>query len=306
MESCCSWLVAFPDHRDSAMSRRRDLEHHRHSLGEIRGIMNAMKTLAYMETRKLVRFLPAQRAVLESIEEVAADFLSFHPGILPEGGHTIPVFLLIGAERGFCGDFNQTLLDQLAAVPDGDNTDGARLLAVGRKLHPLLEGDGRVAAFTEGASVVEEVPVVLQQVVDELAILQTSEGSLSLYGLYHGDDGIVMDRLLPPFRQQLQHPLPHSHPPLLNLPPEAFLLDLTDHYLFAALHQMLYTSLMMENRRRVTHLEGAVQHLDEESADLGRQYNALRQEEIIEEIEVILLSAASLEEGPLPRGKAKT
>jgi len=97
--------------------------------------------------------------------------------------------------------------------------------------------------------------------------------------------------------QQLHAPPSHHHPPLLNLPPEAFLLDLTDHYLFAALHQMLYTSLMQENRRRMNHLEGAVRHLDEESSDLARQCNALRQEEIIEEIEVILLSAASINGG---------
>ncbi len=69
-----------------------------------------------------------------------------------------------------------------------------------------------------------------------------------------------------------------------------------DHYLFAALHEILYASLNAENHQRVAHLEGAVKHLDDESAELARQCNALRQEEIIEEIEVILLSAASLGE----------
>jgi F-type H+-transporting ATPase subunit gamma len=60
---------------------------------------------------------------------------------------------------------------------------------------------------------------------------------------------------------------------------------------------MLYKSLMMENQFRVTHLEGAVRHLDDESAELKRQCNGLRQEEIIEEIEEIMLSATSLGEG---------
>ncbi|HBE93756.1 MAG TPA: hypothetical protein DDW55_15050, partial [Gammaproteobacteria bacterium] len=59
-----------------------------------------------------------------------------------------------------------------------------------------------------------------------------------------------------------------------------------------------YTSLMAENHQRVAHLEGAVKHLDDESAELMRQSNILRQTEIIEEIEVILLSAASLGESP--------
>jgi len=41
------------------MTRRRTLERHRHSLAEIQGIMNSMKSLAYLETRKLTRFLDA-------------------------------------------------------------------------------------------------------------------------------------------------------------------------------------------------------------------------------------------------------
>ena len=61
---------------------------------------------------------------------------------------------------------------------------------------------------------------------------------------------------------------------------------------------MLYTSLMIENHQRVMHLDGAVKHLDDESAEMARKANTLRQEEIIEEIEVILLSAASLGDKP--------
>jgi F-type H+-transporting ATPase subunit gamma len=74
------------------------------------------------------------------------------------------------------------------------------------------------------------------------------------------------------------------------------MIQLSDHYLFAALNEILYSSLMAENQRRVRHLDGAVDHLDARSAELARQSNARRQEEIIEEIEVILLSAASLEQ----------
>jgi len=169
------------------------------------------------------------------------------------------------------------------------------LLVIGHKLHLLLEDDKRVTAFIPGASITEEVTTVLQQVVQELATLQSQFGTLSLYGIYHaGEDGIAMNHLLPPFQSLQYKQIPYSHPPLLNMSPAEFLLELTDHYLFAALNEMLYTSLMAENHRRVTHLEGAVQHLDDESMDLMRKSNTLRQEEITEEIEVILLSADSL------------
>jgi hypothetical protein len=61
------------------MKSRRQIELHRRSLGEIRDIMNAMKNLAYMETRKLDRFLTAQHAVLDGIEAVVSDFVTSFP-----------------------------------------------------------------------------------------------------------------------------------------------------------------------------------------------------------------------------------
>ena len=61
------------------------------------------------------------------------------------------------------------------------------------------------------------------------------------------------------------------------------------------MYEILYTSLMAESRQRLAHLEGTVQHMEEHSEELHRQGNILRQEEIIEEIEVILLSAVNLD-----------
>jgi F-type H+-transporting ATPase subunit gamma len=53
---------------------------------------------------------------------------------------------------------------------------------------------------------------------------------------------------------------------------------------------------MAENRQRHAHMESALNKLDEDRARLRLVYNALRQEDITEEIEVILLSAGMLEQ----------
>lgn len=291
--------LARAKHAENDMSRQHNLETHRRSLTEIREIMNSMKTLAYMETRKLGRFIDAQHAVVESIEEVAADLLGFYPESLPETNESSPIIILIGTERGFCGDFNHGLLKHLESSLQAEVENNAQLVVVGRKLFSLLEEDTRVSTAIDGASVVEEIPALLNELVNGLTTLHDTQGSLTVYCLYHGnDDGIIMQKLLPPFQYLLHKPARTSCPPVLNQPADEFLLSLADHYLFAALHEILYTSLMVENRHRVSHLDGAVRHLDEEAADLTRQSNALRQEEITEEIEVILLSAASL--GKIP------
>lgn len=273
------------------MTRRRDVERHRHSLDEIRGILNSMKTLSYMENRKLSRFLSAQHAVIDNIDQAAADFLAAYPGVLPELPAAASVNVLVGSERGFCGDFNHAVLRHAESAQDEPGNSPPQLIAIGRKLHTLLEDNTRVAAFIPGASVAEETDTVLNRMVDELATLQAEHGVLTVDCYYHTDtDELRMKRLLPPFRQ-LQQASHLPHPPLLNQSPREFLLGLTDQYLYAAFNEILFTSLRVENHKRVSHLQGAVDRLDVKTADLGRLSNQLRQEEIVEEIEIILLSS---------------
>lgn len=285
------------------MSRRRALEQRRHTLDEIGGIMNSMKTLAYIESRKLARFLDAQRAVVAHTERVATGFFDAWPALLPCGDGALPVYLLLGAERGFCGDFNGALLTRLESQLGAEHVAAPRLIVTGSRLASRLEADARVIARLDGASVVEEAGELLARLIDTLNDLQAREGAIALTALYHDPDreAVVATAVLPPFAA-LQ---PRAHadplPPVLNLPPAQFLAGLVDHYLFAALHEIVYVSLMAENSWRIRHLEGAVRHLEETSAQLQRQGNALRQEEIIEEIEVILLSAGTPEPGDAGR-----
>jgi F-type H+-transporting ATPase subunit gamma len=200
----------------------------------------------------------------------------------------------VGSERGFCGDFNRAVTTRLEdAIRVHDHADPA-IIAVGHKLHPLLETNESVVAFLDGASVVEEVTTVLERLTDELNALRVSTTAIVLYGIYHDGSDVMLTPLLPPFAEEAGSERKHAFAPLLNVAPEIFLRDLVDHYLFAALNNMLYASLMAENQRRVSHLEGAVRHLDQESEELTRKCRALRQEEIVEEIEVILLSATGV------------
>lgn len=274
------------------MSRLRDVERRRRALGEIREIMSSMKSLAYTETRKLGRHVEAQRAVASGIAAAARDFLSFYPLPEPDIEPQASAEIVIGTERGFCGDFNQKLVRELLEQP---RAEGTLVVAVGHKLRSLLEPQFEVAAFIDGAGATEEVASVVTRIVDELDALQQQHGALSLSGLYHGGkDGVVSRQLLPPFAEIRDVEQRSGIPPALNLEPAELLVQLVDHYLFASLHELLYTSLQSENEQRVTHLGDAVKHLDEKSASLTRTLNALRQEAIVEEIEVILLNATSV------------
>lgn len=274
------------------MSKRREVQNRLATLDEIDGIMVAMKNLALLEARKLAAFLATQRRAVTGIETAAQDFLSFYPQAPTHTDGMQQLLLVIGSERGFCGDFNETLLEPINAAMQ---QEGTLLVAVGRRLESKMQGDKRIAAFIEGPSVAEEVQATLVRLTKVLGELQQRpEAAWRLSALYHDDEsGEVRTRQLLPLAAPTGRTA-HSHAPLLNLEPAQFFSQLTDQYLYAALHEVFYASLMAENRKRLEHMDSAIRHLEKDEAKLRLRYNALRQEEIIEEIEIIMLSAEAL------------
>lgn len=278
------------------MSKRREVQERLVTLDEIDGIMVAMKNLALLEMRRLTTFLTTQCRAVASIEAAADDFMSFHPEVLAHPDGVQQLLLVIGSERGFCGDFNKALLQPLSAAIQ---QEGTLVVAVGRRLEAKLQGDARIAAFVEGPSVAEEVQAVLVRLARVLGELQQQRpGAVwHLSALYHDDasGGIRLRQLLPLTAPTTLTTRPvFSHPPLLNLEPAQFLSRLTDQYLYAALNEVFYASLMAENRQRLEHMDSAIRRLEKDEAELQLRYNTLRQEEIIEEIEIIMLSAEAL------------
>jgi F-type H+-transporting ATPase subunit gamma len=281
------------------VSTRRIILSQLEMLRELSEVMSAMKNISLMESHRLGRFISTQRRVLKSAEAIAEDFLSHYPQGLSPSPEMPPVYLLIGSERGFCGDFNVTLLRSLDEDLKSSGAPEPVLVPMGRKICAKLESDPRLGARIEGPSVADEVQGALSRLVETLSGLRVGGepfSPLSLVVLYHeaGDHGSAV-RVRRPLQGLGQKPASFSHPPDLTMPPEIFFGEWVHHYLFAALHAFLYSSLMAEHQRRLQHLEGAVHRLDRQRDELTRRDHALRQEEITEEIELILLNA---EESP--------
>ncbi len=275
------------------MSQRRNLEQRLASMAEIGDIMRSMKNLAYIETRKLARLLPNQQAMVRQVEAVAEDFLAFHPGVNPTAETAHRVFLLVGSRRGFCGDFNERLDARWQSERAAADAQSMATIAVGQKLCARLGERDATFVGLDGADVAEEIPAVLTTIVSELTAQHQQHKLLTLTVMWHREITAEPDvrQLLPPFQTHREPAPRHAFAPVLNLAPADFLLELAEQYLFAALHAILYEALLAENERRLRHLDGAVRHLEERSETIQRRVRALRQEEIIEEIEVILLDA---------------
>lgn len=287
-----------PRYKAREMSRRRELSRRLDALAEISGIMSAMRGVALMETHILQESLLTQRRMVASIETTAATFLAWHPELLPVAEPAYEICILIGSEQGFCGNFNEALLRYREAHCNNKAAPGY-LLTLGHRLASRLVGDSELAVLRlPGASVADEVPAVLLRLTRELNRLLTT-GELAGCGLsvlYHCDaTGDIRLRHLLPLRD-LPAPDASPYPPETNLPDGELLTALTGYYLYAALTEALYSSLMAENRQRHAHMDRSLKKLEEDSEHLQQACNAQRQEDITEEIELILLSAGRLDD----------
>lgn len=273
------------------MSGLAELSQRHARLQEISGIMTAMKSLSLVEARKLARLISEQQRMRENIASAAADFLQFHPefGAGDTRGGTARL-VVIGSERGFCGNFNERIvqaLDNLAA-----EHGAALLFVVGHRLSARLAGHPRVAARIDGPTVTEDVPEVLERLVDALHATTPAslEGPQALLCLAHDEHGEpALARLLPlprPDRSSRR-----ADAPQLQMAPATFYGELVEQALLAALNGQLYASLAAESHQRLAHMERALDRLDQTLARLALKRNALRQERIVEEIEIMLSSA---------------
>lgn len=268
------------------MSQSRVLQQHIAQLKEIRGVLHALKNMAFMEVHKLNRLQQAQDRVVRHIAEVSADFLHFYTTQPFNLVDAPAVLVIIGSERGFCGNFNDSL------IAHAENLMPADIFAIGARLNNRLQNKNIASTALPGASTHDEITEVLGALSTAVADLQLKHEVIRLMAIYHhGDHANIIERpLLPPFSDIELSTIPKNQP-LLNLPPEQFLFELVDQYLLSSLQDILLASLNAENNQRLQHLDNAIKHLDQETARLNKLTQIHRQEEITEEIEVILLNA---------------
>jgi F-type H+-transporting ATPase subunit gamma len=256
-------------------------------LQEISGIMTAMKSLSLVEARKLERFIGEQQRMRDNIAAAAADFLQFHPAIGANAPRRAAATIVaIGSERGFCGAFNDRIVQALSDLTPMYGT--ASIVVVGHRLSSRLAVRPSVAARIDGPTVTEDVPAVLERLVDALHDLSAA-GPAELKCLGHDRHGEPAVTTLLPLPRGAAGAR-RGIAPELHLDPQVFYGELLQQHLLAALLGHLYASLAAESNQRLAHMERALDRLDETLARLALKRNAMRQERIVEEIEVILSS----------------
>jgi F-type H+-transporting ATPase subunit gamma len=272
------------------MGRYRKIEQQRGQLRELHEIITSMKTLAQLELHKLNAVMQPRHDMGRVLEQVVSEFLHFFPRP-GEKKQSKALWLLIGSERGFCGDFNNLLIRHLQQEFPECRDEPQRVLAVGRKL--WLRLNETVPGFIplSGTSFSEELTSTLEALVREARDQLLKQQATALHLICHGEEpGEVYTRRLLPL-EKIPNVTVGGTAPLLQMTPDIFFGSLLPRFLYLTLTELFTASLLLENHYRVQHLEGAITRLEERIAVLGGRARSLRQEEITDEIETILLGS---------------
>ncbi|OZG70105.1 hypothetical protein BTA51_27895 [Hahella sp. CCB-MM4] len=265
------------------MVSQRELHNRKELYATLHKILAALKALAYAETHKLQRQIAPQQAITERMRKAVSRLRN---GSVAD--EETQLIIVLGTERGFCGDINHRLLQRLQELSLSAKDEAISCILVGDRLIQQAGEHLNILARIPGASVTEDVESMVDAVMSE-ALKQPDRFSLfNMKTLYYDEPNSC--ELL-----QSIFPEPEAHqdsgvPPLLYRSPAELLSELIPLYLFTMLQSCAKEALLGENKRRLSHLENATRHLNERMDEIALKSNHVRQESIIEEIEALLAS----------------
>lgn len=258
------------------MIQRREIEARVALHDDLSGILGAMRSFALAELHRITRREEAQQQVVAVLQQSLQDVARFLP---PPELAGADVWLLLGSVRGFCGSFNEDVVRAWQAAGEAHRpviVVGERLVAtLPEKLNqfPVAGADGGLDA----AAAIDRILAAFS------AARRRVGAPCGLVVCLRDEDAARTQRLLP---------LPVTSDrgdvaPLMNESPGAVAAGVAEHFLFHQLLALLLRSIRVENHQRLMQMESALRHLERGSEELARQRNLLRQEEIVEEIEVL-------------------
>ena len=261
------------------MAQRREIESRLSLYGELADILGAMRSFALTELRRVAQREESQRKTVDVLSQALG---SVAHALVEMNEFDRDIQVIFGTVRGFCGSFNE---DLVASWKQNQRQDSTISIVVGERLASLFPPKANVKVVPGAVNATDALSVI-ESVLEECERYALPEKAA--YGLsvtYRDDHGVQSQRLLPLSRAA---DFARHAPPFTYEPPPQVALGVLLHYLFHRLLHCMIQSLRVENHMRLIQMENALRHIDENTADLNRKRNQLRQEEIVEEIELIL------------------
>jgi len=284
----------------------------------LESVVGAMRGIAAARSREARSRLDGIRACAQIVGAAIGDALLLiddHASYeTAEAGRDAAMVIVLCAEQGFVGTFNEHLIDAALA----SSTGPARAAST----EYLMLGDrGIVAATERGLNISWSAPMVTH--ADEVPALadrltgvlfqRLVAGGTTRVSVIHATPNptatveIVEQALLPFDYGRFSATSPATarrNPPLITLAPRRLLSQLAEEYIFAQLCEAIMLSFAAENEARMRAMIAARTNVHDKLEALTGDFRRLRQEEITSEI--VELSAGSIAAGrpsrkPRPR-----
>jgi len=279
------------------MERLSEIEARISSFAQLQDVISVMRSLAATRIQQAQNTLPAIRAYIDTIGASIAKAESY---LAPDGagrahdGSPVHGLILFCGEHGFCGAFNEKLLEAVRDTPGRVElyVVGSRgaLMAQERKIP--------VAWSTAMATSIGTITTVAHR-VGEALYDRFSRGGMAdvmmVFARYggHGHFSIEHEMLLPldlgRFRRYLTGAAPRS-----NLAPSRLIDRLIEEYFFAQLVRGATESFASENAARVALTQSARHSIEGRLEELTSEQRQLRQEQITTEILEVISGAEAL------------
>jgi F-type H+-transporting ATPase subunit gamma len=287
--------------------RLSDVEARIGSVNQLSSVVSAMRGIAAARSREARRHLDGIHAYSRAIASAIGEALALSPEArsapAPASRQTGHAIIALCAEQGFAGNFNERILDASLALSDGGNRKAELLIVGDRGLMTASERALSVAWSAPMIAHVEQTGELSNRLAEALYSRLDSE-SIERVTIVHAapgnsEDLQILTKSLLPFDYERFAISRRTTAPLITLPHETLLRQLSEEYVFAELFEAVILSFAAENEARTRAMIAARANVSKTLDALVAKSRQLRQEEITNEIVELASGAQNSEQKPV-------
>jgi F-type H+-transporting ATPase subunit gamma len=292
------------------MQTLQEMQRKIESTQDLHSVVTTMKSLAAVSIRQYEQAADALKTYNVTVEmglqALFRNRLRFTLSTRQAPAHRIGA-VIFGSDQGMCGSLNEQVVSHaLRRMGEFESdTQGHRLVVVGTRIVPLLEGTeySLDMSYNVPSSVAAITPVVqelltsierwtTEQVVDQVYVFHSEQLS---GGSYRPREV----HLLPIDQHWLsrlsERDWPTNALPMFTMDADTLFSALVREYLFVSLFRALAESLASENASRLAAMQGAERNIEDRLSELYAAFHQRRQMSITEELLDIVAGFEALE-----------
>jgi F-type H+-transporting ATPase subunit gamma len=275
------------------------------SVQELESVVSAMRGIAAARSREAQSRIDAIRACADMVGTAIGDALMLdqddESDTPPKGIHDTEVVIILCAEQGFVGTFNERVIE--AATQRGGSLETEFFLIGDRGIALAAEHGLTTTWSAPMVAHADEVSALADRIAESL-YERLNAGHATHVTLLHAvpnpsDTIEVVESALWPFDFGRFKQAIRVNPPLITLKPKILLARLAEEYIYAQLCESIMLSFAAENQARMRAMIAARTNVHDTLGKLIGESRRLRQDEITSEI-VELSSVTLAAATPLP------